>query len=197
MALVGQQHAERREMRREQRHDHASGCAARARSRSRAAARRRRTRPARNRAGRSPSRPTPRARRATSSRSAISTMACAAAIGVHAERLGDLLVRCRARAPSASSFISPPRKLSRIEPAEHDVGVGDRRLGAAAAIADRAGLGARAVRTDLERADVVDPGDASRRRRRPRRRRSSAASPDGRWRSRRRSSRAPSSARRP
>ena len=62
-------------------------------------------------------------------------------------------------APSASSFICAAEEIVGIEPAEHDVGVGDGRLGAAAAIADRAGIGARAVRADLERADVVDPGD--------------------------------------
>ena len=45
--------------------------------------------------------------------------------------------------------------------AEDDVGVGHSRLGAAAAVADRPGRGAGAVRTDLERADLVDPGDAA------------------------------------
>ena len=45
--------------------------------------------------------------------------------------------------------------------AEDDVGVGDGQLGAAAPIADRARVGAGAVRTDLERADLVDPGNAA------------------------------------
>ena len=53
----------------------------------------------------------------------------------------------------------PPRKLLRIEPAEHDIGVGDGRFGAAAAIADRARVGAGALRSDLQRADLVAPGD--------------------------------------
>jgi hypothetical protein len=40
-----------------------------------------------------------------------------------------------------------------------DIGVGDGRLGAAAAIADRTRIGARTLRPDLERANVVEPGD--------------------------------------
>ena len=52
-------------------------------------------------------------------------------------------------------------KIVGIEPAEHDVGVGDGRFRAAAAITDRPGIGARALRPDLERTDVVSPGDAA------------------------------------
>ena len=45
------------------------------------------------------------------------------------------------------------------QPAEHQPGVGHRRLGAAAAIADRPRVGARALRSHLERAVFVDPGE--------------------------------------
>ena len=47
----------------------------------------------------------------------------------------------------------------RGDAAEHDVGVGDGRLGAALAVAERAGVGAGRLRPDLERALGRDPGD--------------------------------------
>ena len=57
---------------------------------------------------------------------------------VEAERLGAaLLDRARAR-PRRRGAISPPRKYVRVEPPEHEVRVGDGRLGAAAPVADRA-----------------------------------------------------------
>jgi hypothetical protein len=43
-----------------------------------------------------------------------------------------------------------------IEAAEKQIGVGDRRLLAAAAVADRTGTGSRALRTDLQDAGAVD-----------------------------------------
>ena len=46
-----------------------------------------------------------------------------------------------------------------VEPAEHQVSVGHGRLGAAQAVAGRAGHGARRVRPDIERAAGIDPGD--------------------------------------
>src|SRR2546427_13123477 len=55
----------------------------------------------------------------------------------------------------------PAEEILRIEPPQHEIRVGDRRLGSPAAIAHRAGIGARALRADLERADLVDPGDAA------------------------------------
>ena len=45
------------------------------------------------------------------------------------------------------------------DPAEHDVGVGDGRLGAALGVAERAGVGAGRVRADLEGALGREPGD--------------------------------------
>ena len=49
----------------------------------------------------------------------------------------------------------------RVEPAEHQVGVGHGRLPAAATVARRTGLGAGASRSHPKRAAVVQPGDAS------------------------------------
>ena len=53
------------------------------------------------------------------------------------------------------------------EPAEHQIGVGDGRLGAAEAVAGRAGRGAGALRADAQAA-VLDAARSSRRRCRPR-----------------------------
>ena len=75
--------------------------------------------------------------------------------------LAILLVRCPLRAPSRVELHLAAEKVIRAEAAEHDVGVGDGRLGAAAAVADRAGIGAGALRADLQGADFVDPGDAA------------------------------------
>src|SRR5947207_645041 len=47
------------------------------------------------------------------------------------------------------------------EPAEHEVGVGHRRLGAAAAIARRTRHRLGALRADAQRATLVDPGDGA------------------------------------
>ena len=48
-----------------------------------------------------------------------------------------------------------------IEQPEHQVGVGDGRLVAAAAVAGRTGIGAGALRADLEQPERVDMGDAA------------------------------------
>ena len=45
---------------------------------------------------------------------------------------------------------APAGEISRVDAAEHGVGIGDRRLGAAAAIAGRAGRCAGALRTDAD-----------------------------------------------
>ena len=50
-------------------------------------------------------------------------------------------------------------EVPRVQPAEHEVRVRDRRLGAAAAVADRPRVGARALRPDAQEAARVDPGD--------------------------------------
>ena len=77
--------------------------------------------------------------------------------GVDAQPLGD-----RRHGPlgrldverQAPAELGPAR-----EPAEHDVGVGDRRLRPAASVAGGPGIGARAARADLERAGEVQVGD--------------------------------------
>ena len=51
------------------------------------------------------------------------------------------------------------QRLVGVEVAEHEVGVGDRRLGAAAPVARGPGLGARRARSDAQRAARVAPAD--------------------------------------
>jgi hypothetical protein len=46
-----------------------------------------------------------------------------------------------------------------VEPAEHEVRIGDRRLGAAASVADRSGMRAGAARADLQHAVLAQVGD--------------------------------------
>src|SRR5579883_1683613 len=53
------------------------------------------------------------------------------------------------------------REVVGIDIAEHDRGVGHRRLLAAAVVAGRAGLGAGGLRPDPQPARAVDPGDAA------------------------------------
>ena len=79
------------------------------------------------------------------------------------ERLGDLLPD-RALGELAVGLEAAALAVAegglRRDVAEHDVGVGDRRLGAAAVVADRPGQRARALRPDAQAAAVlVDPGD--------------------------------------
>src|SRR5262249_10869794 len=50
-------------------------------------------------------------------------------------------------------------EIIRVEVAAHEVGVGDRWAQTAASIAGRAGIGAGALRADVEEAAAVDPGD--------------------------------------
>ena len=92
-------------------------------------------------------------------------------------RVGDVedrdrgLERRHARGGSASRSIAASAAAGvqrqpaagerrRADPAEHDVGVGDRRLGAAAAVAGGPGIGAGAPRPDAQDPAGVDPGDA-------------------------------------
>jgi hypothetical protein len=53
------------------------------------------------------------------------------------------------------------KQRRRVEPAEQQIGVGDGRLRAAPAIADRPGVGAGALRPDLEHAGGVYLGDGA------------------------------------
>ena len=81
-------------------------------------------------------------------------------VGRQAERVGHR-VAARPRRASMSSGMSPPRKNHGVEEAEREVGVGDRGLGAAAAVAGRTGVGARRLGADLEQAELVDAGEAA------------------------------------
>ena len=64
----------------------------------------------------------------------------------------------RARALDVEADLAAEEVVG-VEPAEHDVRVGDGRLGAAAPVADRAGVGARAPRADAQQPARVDPRD--------------------------------------
>ena len=77
-----------------------------------------------------------------------------------AERVGD-----RRRAPrSVGGEVErhvAAEEVAGVEQPEREVGVGDRRRGAAAAVARRAGVGAGGLRADLEQAELVDAGEAA------------------------------------
>ena len=66
------------------------------------------------------------------------------------------ITRCAARGIERHA---PAVEIVRIEIAEHDAGVGHRRLVAAAAVAGRPRHGAGALRADAQQAAGVDPGD--------------------------------------
>ncbi len=78
----------------------------------------------------------------------------------HLQRIGDLLQDPPGRGLGVEHHLTA-QEIVRIEPPQREVRVGDRRLGSPAAVAYRPGIGARALRADLERADLVDPGDAA------------------------------------
>ena len=64
--------------------------------------------------------------------------------------VGDLVLDGLRRAPPRRAASRRRGSYRRPMPAEHHVGVRDRRLRAAAAVADRAGIGAGALRPDLQ-----------------------------------------------
>ena len=81
------------------------------------------------------------------------------------DALGGLLGRAHAealergaRGVEVEPQVGGDRRRGR-QAAEHEVGVGDRGLLAAAAVAGRAGVGARALRPDAQRPAAVDPRD--------------------------------------
>ena len=81
-----------------------------------------------------------------------------AVVAVIAERLGDPL-RMAVRAAARVELQLAAEEAVGVEPAEHQIGVGHRRLGAAAAVADRARRRAGAARADVQAALRVEPGD--------------------------------------
>ena len=68
----------------------------------------------------------------------------------HAERLGDRRLDRLLGGLACRAACGPPKNASGRQVAEHEVGVGDRRLGAAELVGDRAGVGARGARPDLQ-----------------------------------------------
>jgi hypothetical protein len=83
---------------------------------------------------------------------------------VDPELVGDAVDRGFGRRPVETA---PATEEARgIEIAEHQIGIGDRRSGAAGAIAGWAGNGAGALRTRMQNAAGVDPERSSRRPRR-------------------------------
>ena len=80
--------------------------------------------------------------------------------GVDAEWLGDVLLDGR----GCPLWVEPhlaAEEIVGVEVAEQQVGIGDRRRRAACPVAGRPGIGARAVGTDAQQAQRVDPGDAA------------------------------------
>ena len=76
----------------------------------------------------------------------------------HSHRLGDFCFERDARGIGIE-FLAAAEEIIRIEEAADNVGVGHRRIGAAAAVAHRARIGAGALRADSEEAGAVDPHD--------------------------------------
>ena len=74
---------------------------------------------------------------------------------IDAERCGDAVDRRLGRGPVEPA--PSAQKTRRVEIAQHQVGVGDRRLGAALAVAGRPRSRAGARRADMQDAAVVDP----------------------------------------
>ena len=111
--------------------------------------------------------------------STISLTPKAASRRFEAERLADRLVDGDARL-LGRELDRAAGEVAGIEPAQHDVGVGDGGLGAAAAVARGAGLGAGALGADIDAAERIDVRRSSRRRRRSRPSRSPGCAAAGR-----------------
>ncbi len=77
---------------------------------------------------------------------------------VHPQRIGDVGLERGARRGEIE-LLRTPEEIIRVEKAAHEVGIGDGRQRAAAAVAGRSGIGARALRSDIEEAAAVEPGD--------------------------------------
>lgn len=79
---------------------------------------------------------------------------------VEVERIGDPFAE-RGYGRSKIERHLAAEKTVDAQPAEHQIGVGDRRLLSAEAVAHRARLGAGALRTDTQRTTGLDAGDAA------------------------------------
>ena len=91
---------------------------------------------------------------------AMRRMPSAASIGSMPERLRDLLGQRLLRGSEIERHLAAEEAVG-AEPAEDEIGVGDGRLGAAEAVADRAGRRARAFRADAQGVADLDAGDAA------------------------------------
>ena len=78
--------------------------------------------------------------------------------GVHPQRLGDLRSDGLFRGTAIERHASAQEEI-RVQVAEQQVGVGDRRFSAAAAVARWARVGASALRPDLQKPKTIDPRD--------------------------------------
>ena len=81
-------------------------------------------------------------------------------VDVHPERLGDLAGNSATRSFEIELHLSA-EEVVRIEPSDDHVGVRHRRLGAAASVAHRPGLGARTLRADPRAAVRIEPCEAA------------------------------------
>ena len=77
-----------------------------------------------------------------------------------AHRLGDDLADCIFGRFAVEAH-APPQEVVRVQIAQQHVRIGDRRLGAALAVAGGARFGARGLRTHLQQAQLIDPRDAA------------------------------------
>ena len=73
--------------------------------------------------------------------------------------MADLVLRAPCRDSLASTCNLAAEIIVRIDAAEHDLGVGIGRLGAAGAVAGRPGHRPHALRADIENAALIDPAD--------------------------------------
>ena len=84
----------------------------------------------------------------------------AASATSHAERLGDRLADRALRRLTIEREL-PAEKKTRVEIAEHEIGIGDRGRDPAAPVTGGTWIGSGAVRPDGESREPVDPRDAS------------------------------------
>ena len=91
--------------------------------------------------------------------SATRTIAAAAAVGVEAERRADMRRDGALGGLDIERLQLAAERARRVDAAEHDLGIGQRRPRVALAVADRPGHRARAFRADLQEAAAIDRGD--------------------------------------
>ena len=85
-------------------------------------------------------------------------MPAAALLARHPVGVGDVALNDGARRLDVEVEIAA-EEVARVDATQHEVGVGDRRLGASVPVTGRAGAGACALRADREAAELVDARD--------------------------------------